>query len=221
MRTMRRNHIFIGVWLLALGIGMASCLSGGQLLPDNRVQHNMSDADLTAQRASASAPHPMASAMGTAAEIPSAAPSAPPRVRLISDRYEEVTGIKLSPLDKAIMNECPTRQWSTNVPKRRCVKDDECGDGFCDRGRCAAIRTCASDYGQRCQPDDECGWHPCRDGRCRSCVSTAECASMRNEFGTDPECLPDPDIPGARFCIGEPASLEGQEYTPPPSKPPP
>jgi hypothetical protein len=25
--------------------------------------------------------------------------------------------------------------------KRGCKKDDECGDGFCDRGRCAAIWT--------------------------------------------------------------------------------
>ena len=45
MRTMRRNHIFIGFWLVAVGIGMASCLSGGQLPSDRRLEQ-MGDAGL-------------------------------------------------------------------------------------------------------------------------------------------------------------------------------
>src|SRR5262245_32704499 len=45
-----------------------------------------------------------------------------------------------TPLDRAIANDCwVTRPWSKNVPPRDCTRDDECRDGFCDRGHCAAI----------------------------------------------------------------------------------
>src|SRR5262249_36065218 len=93
------------------------------------------------------------------------------------------SGEQFSPLDHAIANDCSSgpRPWSKNVPDRECTRDDECGDGFCDRGRCAAIRTCDT-YGQRCingQPAPS-RWYRwcygiCLDGRCRSCESDAEC----------------------------------------------
>jgi hypothetical protein len=48
---------------------------------------------------------------------------------------EPPSGFTLSPIDKAIAQDYPARRWSKNVPERSCTKDDECGDGFCDRGR--------------------------------------------------------------------------------------
>jgi hypothetical protein len=49
---------------------------------------------------------------------------------------------------KALAEDAPSRPWSRNVPKRSCKKDDVCGDGFCDRGRCAAIWTYTGQYGR-------------------------------------------------------------------------
>jgi hypothetical protein len=97
-------------------------------------------------------------------------------------------GEQFSQLDYAIANDCDLgpRPWSKNVPDRDCTRDDECGDGFCDRGRCAAIRTCHT-YGQRCinghpAPTSSRNEHCfgiCVDGRCRSCESDAECIQDR------------------------------------------
>src|SRR5512132_3595477 len=101
-----------------------------------------------------------------------------------------------SPLDEAIADDCLSlfppdagpatlpKIWSQNVPDRDCTKDAECGDGFCDRGHCAAIWTCGERYGQRCingrtvrRPHilgDLCRGI-CLEGRCRFCESDAEC----------------------------------------------
>ena len=83
------------------------------------------------------------------------------------------------------------------VPKRGCKKDDERGDGFCDRGRCAAIWTYTAQYGQPCEENyfDL----PCIDGRFRSCVTDAECAWTRDPLG--PKCVPDTSVPGGRECV--------------------
>lgn len=84
------------------------------------------------------------------------------------------------------------RIWSQDVPDRDCTKDSECGDGFCDRGRCEAIRACEDRYGQHCIDDRVFqGSHPysvgcsglCLDGRCRSCVLDEECVE---KFGSSP-----------------------------------
>jgi hypothetical protein len=100
-----------------------------------------------------------------------------------------------TPLDKTIAEACvhvPGRpdgelvwpqQWSQNVPERDCTSDDECGDGFCDRGRCSAIWTCGERHGQRCidgrvyprRHDSETCNALCIEGRCRSCISDEEC----------------------------------------------
>jgi hypothetical protein len=78
--------------------------------------------------------------------------------------------------------------WSKNVPVRACTKDDECGDGFCDRDRCAAFYTWTR-YGLWCGRGDPCigQGHLCIDGRCRSCMSDAECvtASGRSDLACD------------------------------------
>jgi hypothetical protein len=103
-----------------------------------------------------------------------------------------------TPLDKTIAEACVhipglpdlepvwPRQWSQNVPERDCTSDDECGDGFCDRGRCSAIWTCVERHGQRCidgrvyprRHDNEKCDGLCLEGRCRSCVSDEECAQV-------------------------------------------
>lgn len=94
----------------------------------------------------------------------------------------------------------PARPWSKNVPKRSCTKDDQCGDGFCDRGRCAAIWTYIAQYGQLCEGTPKGGSLPCIDGRHRSCVSDSECAWSSLQ---DPICHPDGffDV-DARRCGG-------------------
>jgi hypothetical protein len=116
----------------------------------------------------------------------------PPRASVLSAEQAQdggPSGEQFSPLDHAIANDCSAgfrsgnRPWSKNVPDRDCTRDDECGDGFCDRGRCAAIRTCDDRYGQRCvnglPAPNRYGhyrcWGICLDGRCRSCQSDAEC----------------------------------------------
>jgi hypothetical protein len=113
---------------------------------------------------------------------------------------EQSSEVTLSPLDKAIGQDKPSRPWSKNVPKRRCTNDDECGDGFCDRGHCAAIWTWTASLGQRCGWDRECGVFLCIDGRCRSCESDAEC--KRVTWVQDPKCRSDSSVPGAYECRG-------------------
>lgn len=91
--------------------------------------------------------------------------------------------------------------WSRNVTNRSCMKDDQCGDGFCDRGRCAAIWTGRAYYGQRCGLNHGCSIsYLCLEGRCRSCASDAECQNI--EGVSDPQCVPDTSIAGAHECQG-------------------
>jgi hypothetical protein len=101
---------------------------------------------------------------------------------------------------KTLAEDYPARPWSKNVPKRRCKKDGECGDGFCDRGRCAAIWTYIAQYGQLCEGTPEGGSLPCIEGRYRSCVSDAECAWSKLQ---DPKCHRDVFFdPDGRQCGG-------------------
>lgn len=105
-----------------------------------------------------------------------------------------------SPIDKAIREDVETRLWSKNVPERSCTHDNECGDGFCDRGRCAAVWTGAGILGQRCTTNARCVSYLCIDGRCRSCVSDAECIDEPDN--QDPTCVSKPFVPGSRGCVG-------------------
>jgi hypothetical protein len=117
----------------------------------------------------------------------------------LADADKPSPGFQLS-IDKAIAEDYPPRPWSKNVPTRSCTNDGECGDGFCDRGRCAAIWTERASYGQRCERNESCGTMPCIDGRCRSCISDAEC-TWDPEL-QDPECTPNPFVPGYHVCGG-------------------
>ncbi len=124
----------------------------------------------------------------------------------------------LSPADKTIAEDCPKHAWSKNVPKRTCAKDEECGDGFCDRGRCAAIWTCRAFIGQRCESDRQCGGYLCMEGRCRSCVSNEEC--KRVTWVYDPKCIEDSYLPGGRECHGVVPGFGGSIEPSSPSQPP-
>lgn len=90
-------------------------------------------------------------------------------------RPSERVGLALSPFDTAIADTCPAQAWSRNVPDQSCTSDGQCGDGFCDRGYCKAIRTCNERLGQRCEAERHCPDLLCVEGRCRSCESNADC----------------------------------------------
>lgn len=62
---------------------------------------------------------------------------------------------------------------SQDVPDQACSDDLECGDGFCDRGRCAPVWE--DGYGQKCNADCPCNSYLCLEGRCRSCLHHADC----------------------------------------------
>jgi hypothetical protein len=122
-----------------------------------------------------------------------------------------------TPLDKAIADDClpllgvglvESRAWSQDVPERECTGDDQCGDGFCDRGRCAAIWTCSHAYGQRCIDGRTTAPSRgrrsrgciglCLEGRCRSCTSDAECAA---QYGSSNfVCSSGRELSGGRAC---------------------
>lgn len=123
-----------------------------------------------------------------------------------------------SALDQAIVEDCNLhfssgfwqsndRIWSQNVPDRDCSTDTECGDGFCDRGHCAAIWSCDARYGQRCingiaAPSPGGSEYQicngiCLDGRCRSCTSDEECVKQR---GPNFICYPGKYQPLGRQC---------------------
>lgn len=148
---------------------------------------------------------------------PAASASSPPIRLSESEDFEQRTGIKLSPNDKSIMDDCPRRAWSQKVPKRTCTKDTECGDGFCDRGRCAALWSCRQTYSRPCEATSGCGpRYLCLDGRCRSCISNAECKwDMNNQ---NPKCRADSSVPGARDCFGVVPSILG-DTAPTPQSP--
>ena len=201
MNRTRGGALFVGLvaWL-ALACA-ASCSPSDEARQGERVQHPVVPGP-------PAAPPPPTSLAPSPAPAPVTSATAVERPLTQSERYEQRLGIALSPLDKAIMDTCPERAWSENVPKRRCTNDGQCGDGFCDRGRCAAKWTCGVDYGRRCEKQDHCAVFPCIDGRCRSCASEADCDWKRGRLGeSNVICRSDVFIPGARECVGRIGSV--------------
>jgi hypothetical protein len=194
---------------LAIWVGQgfaAACSSGDQASGEGRIEHPEPDPKATPMKTNLE-PHPAPTPVSSE---PLESPTSP------SDLGEQSSGFTPSPLDKAIENDSPSRPWSKNVPKRRCTNDDECGDGFCDRGRCAAIWTSTQSLGQRCGWDRQCAFFLCIDGRCRSCASDAEC--KRSDV-QDPKCIPDFWIPDALSCRGVIGGLGPSGPIAPPQKP--
>jgi hypothetical protein len=184
MNIMRWRILFIGLTAWAGVAGMVSCVSTDDAPAGGRVEY---------PDPGAKTPPPPAPAQATSE--PSVRSPSP------SDVDEPPSRFTLSPIDKVIKQDYPARRWSKNVPERSCTKDDECGDGFCDRGRCAAIWTGSLSLGQRCESDGSCGSYLCIDGRCRSCASDEECKRTES-WQDDPKCESDYDIPNGRECSG-------------------
>jgi hypothetical protein len=188
-----RSRLFFVALVGWAGQGfVASCSSSDQAPGEARVEHPKAP--------------PSASLRSPPSEAapPSSEPSAPPSS--LSDVDEPPPSFTPSPLDLAIGDDDPPRPWSKDVPKRSCTDDGQCGDGFCDRGTCAAIWTSVLSLGQRCGSERECVTLPCIDGRCRSCVADAECKRVRVQKG---KCTPDPWIPGSHRCSGVVGSFPG------------
>lgn len=199
-------------WLIGPVIGVfflgcaASCSSIDEAPGGGRVEHPTEPKTKTPHSSSsvAAAPttlaRPLESAdVPQAASMSSTAPAPP-------DTAEPK--LQLSPLEQAIANDHPSRPWSQHVPKRACTKDEQCGDGFCDRGKCAAIWTGSMSFGQRCGEERDCGTvFLCMEGRCRSCVSDLECKGKTRY--QDPKCEPDSFVPGAHECYSPAPSIVG------------
>lgn len=154
-------------------------------------------------------------APGTQVGLPTARATISPSAALPSSPSSPGTGP--TQVDGAIARDWPPRPWSKNVPDRACAIDNECGDGFCDRGKCAPIWTWTHIYGQRCDalhsyhPETcpstpagprcdlmpSCGGYLCLDGRCRSCVSNDECVELLGPRG---ECSDPGDGRAGRGC---------------------
>jgi hypothetical protein len=190
MNRTRSGVLFVEL-VAWLGLAsLVSCVSSDDVPGPGRVEHPGPGAKAPPTPTSpASSPEPT-----SGMSEPSEHPPAPAEVK------EPPSGFQPSPLDKAIAEDYPERPWSKNVPKRDCKDDSECGDGFCDRGSCAAIWTSDQRYGQRCDSNRWCGSRPCIDGRCRSCISDAECTWARHMQA--PKCIPDSYLPGSRECNG-------------------
>jgi hypothetical protein len=200
MNLMRCRILLIGLsaWL-GLG-GAASCSSEDHALKGGRVEHPAEPGSSVGPSLTKASPFPtsVAAPSASAAETPAPSEDRPPSP---SEELEKRLGIKLSPLNKTIMDDCPARAWSKNVPQRRCTKDDQCGDGFCDRDRCAPLFSCRALYSRACERNDHCAGYLCIDGRCRSCTSDEECAHTAS-WQSDPKCESVDDIPNARECFG-------------------
>jgi hypothetical protein len=132
-----------------------------------------------------------------------------------------------TPIDREIAGDWPPRPWSKKVPDSVCTHDKECGDGFCDRGKCAPIWTWDHIYGQRCDSlrlyhmqrvcfsgssldprcdsilrSFPCGGFLCLDGRCRSCESNDECEKLTGSPGA--VCTAPGQIAAGRGCANPP-----------------
>jgi hypothetical protein len=199
MNRAKESFVFAG---FALGVSLAGPVSCG--LTDEtplgkRVEH----------------PAPRSPSLPRSADSAEEASPAPP---------EET----FSPLDEALANDCHfgpgkglSRAWSQHVPERDCTDDSECGDGYCNRGRCAAIWTCLDRSGQRCidgraAPSSRFRSRRCPglclDGRCRSCVSDEECIQALG--ASDAGCSGEEES-GMRSC----GLLAPTFYRPVPSRP--
>ena len=200
MQTDRRRwrDLFVGLVLWAGLAGIAACSSGEEAPGGGRVAHPVTVNLGTSGPPGTAAPPPSTyNAPRPSSQWVTPPPAASRRLLLNSEVYERYRGLKPSPEDKAILDDCPERAWSKNVPNRACTFDNECGDGFCDRDHCAAIWTCGQRHGQRCEKDMQCGV-VCVDGRCRSCTLDAECVNVLQR--SDAECSPNRNEAGARTC---------------------
>ena len=173
------NRTWKGLLLLGLaawgGLASAASCSPSEARQGERVEHPV-------------APGPPAltsSSTATAAASASTPPTAAPRDRQVAPcrepepwRPPPPSADELPWYQRPVATigppvRPPPRALSQNVPDQFCSDDLECGDGFCDRGRCAPVWE--GSYGQKCDADCPCTPYLCVEGRCRSCLSHADC----------------------------------------------
>src|SRR5687767_171435 len=123
-RTVLRPILIALVAWVSLGVA-ASCSSDDQATAGGRVEHPLEPGPAVTQEP-AKAPPPPSSFAPPEASTAVTSPPAVERPLSLSEKFEQSTGMKLSPVEKAIMEDCPDRAWSKNVPERRCMKDSEC-----------------------------------------------------------------------------------------------
>jgi len=161
------NRTWKGLLLLGLavwgGLASAASCSPSEARQGERVEHPVAPGP--------PAPPLTSSSTATAAASASTPPTADPRDRVVWCLTEPPR-----PLPSA-----DPSALSQNVPDQVCSEDRECGDGFCDRGRCAPIWE--DRYGQKCDAACPCAPFLCLEGRCRSCLHHTDCG--RNVCGLD------------------------------------
>jgi hypothetical protein len=204
--SVKLNWIHAGCTFLALAawlgvLGTAACSSSNDRPVIVRIEPPSQPAPMPVSPAepmsvSSAEPMPVSSAEPTSDASPATPDERPVDERIFDDFH---------PWPRAL---------SKNVPDRACADDGECGDGFCDRGRCAAIWSWSVRYGQRCvngkaahisdYVPDECDGI-CLAGRCRSCVSDAECVKYRRHRYA--KCIPTSDTRGRHCGIDDPNSV--------------
>jgi hypothetical protein len=191
MTRTRFRNFFIAFSVSVALAGFVSCSSSDQAPGEGRIEHPDPGAKAPPTPTSLASPPEPTSGISEPPEHPGSP----------SEVGAPTSGFTRTPLDKVIAEDKPARAWSKNVPKRRCTDDSECGDGFCDRGSCAAIWTWRERYGQRCELDRWCAGYLCIDGRCRSCASDEECTRTRS-WQSNPKCESTDEIPNAHECFG-------------------
>jgi hypothetical protein len=199
MRTQMIRTLFLG---LAAGVGGGCCISCSAT--ENGPSSPVTTAPETHRTIPASSgANILSSATPTAGASASTKPPAGPQDVQASPcgvRHEYIPG-------------APWRALSQHVPDRACSEESDCGDGFCDRGRCAPIWE--QIYGQRCTMACQCEPFLCIEGRCSSCLRHAECG--RRVCGKDPLVT---TVPIANDCGGV-LGMRETHMPPEPARPPP
>jgi hypothetical protein len=163
-----------------LFLGFAAGVGGGCFISCSAAENGPSSPVATAPEthraiAASSGAKILSSATPTAVASVSAKPPAGPQ-----DVRASPCGVR----HEHILGDPPWHALSQHVPDRACSEESECGDGFCDRGRCAPIWE--EIYGQRCTMACQCQPFLCIEGRCSSCLSHADCGGYGHVCGRDP-----------------------------------
>ena len=154
-----------------LFLGLAACVGVGCFISCSAAENGPSIPVATAPETHRAIPpssgaNILYSATPTAVASASAKPPSGPQDVQASPcgvRHEHILG-------------APWRALSQHVPDRACSEESDCGDGFCDRGRCAPIWEVI--YGQRCTMACQCQPFLCIEGRCSSCLQHADCGGF-------------------------------------------
>ncbi len=209
---MRYARALVGACLGVAVVDIAACSSsqpgqGGKHVPLGHPDAGVDVADARAPEDAADSSH--GDAADGAGSVRIAGPLFPPGVTRPSplEIAENDWGLKLSDEEKERVNICPRRPWSKNVPDRDCTKDNQCGDGLCDRGHCAPIITCVGYPGGPCKIDAHCRGL-CMGGLCRSCVSDEECQKKMGD--PNGACDAPGSHPPGRSCASSGSSVPAE-----------